>query len=184
VNITRAHDPNPKLYDLVLGVCAGLWNFNILNKLLDPLNAPCLLNLQVRLYAQNLLHSSVQNAVFCHFEIKPNAMKNIVLSLLACLPLPLFAQNQDSIAVAKEVDSLLQVNRNLTIEQEFNEALKTVEFAKNKAAAAFGKNSLLYVSCLHSEGRTLYQMGQYADAESPYLEAMSIRERISGRENT
>jgi hypothetical protein len=25
----RAHDP--KLYDLVLGVCAGLWNFNILN---------------------------------------------------------------------------------------------------------------------------------------------------------
>lgn len=24
----RAHDP--KLYDLVLGVCAGLWNFNIL----------------------------------------------------------------------------------------------------------------------------------------------------------
>lgn len=110
-------------------------------------------------------------------------MKNISLALFACLPLFLFAQNQDSLAVVREVDSLLRLNRKLTIEQDFDGALRLSDYAKNKAATVFGKNSLFYASCLHSEGRTLYQMGQYADAEPPLLEAMSIRERISGREN-
>ncbi|MBK8195256.1 MAG: tetratricopeptide repeat protein [Lewinellaceae bacterium] len=71
----------------------------------------------------------------------------------------------------------------MTIEYNFDGALAAVEFAKEKSAAAFSKNSILYAKCLHSEGRTFYQMGRYPDAESSFLGAMSIKEKISGREN-
>lgn len=110
-------------------------------------------------------------------------MKYNLLALLAYLPFLLFAQNQDSVAIAQVVDSLLKDNREKTYKQDFDEALRVVDLAKTKTAVAFGKSSLLYARCLHSEGRTFYQMGRYPDAEMSYLEAMNVKEKISGKEN-
>lgn len=110
-------------------------------------------------------------------------MKYNFLALLLCLPLAFFAQNQDSLVVVREVDSLLRINRKETAEQDFDEALRISDLAKTETIKFFDKNSLLYARCLHSEGRTFFQMGRYPDAEVSYLEAMNIKEKISGKEN-
>lgn len=111
------------------------------------------------------------------------AMKYNFFTLLLCLPFTFFAQSQDSVAVVREVDSLLRINRKETAEQNFDEALRIADLAKAETVKSFGKNSLLYARCLHSEGRTFFQMGRYPDAEVSYLEAMNIKEKISGEKN-
>ena len=110
-------------------------------------------------------------------------MKYHFLSLLICLPFVLFSQDTDSVAIAQEVDSLIQVTRNLIREQKFEEALQTIEVAKNTAESEFGTNSMPYANCLLNQGRTYYYRGWYEDAEAPYKESMLIMEKIQGRKN-
>ena len=49
------------------------------------------------------------------------------------------AQNADSLAVAREVDSLIQVSRALTDKQNFDKALQVIEFLLKFNDAGFSK---------------------------------------------
>lgn len=110
-------------------------------------------------------------------------MKLQFLTLLISFPIFLFSQTQDSILVAHEVDSLMEESRKLFQEQKFEEALKIIEIAKDKAASTIGTNTIPYANCLLNQGRILYYIGRYSDAEEPYLESIRILEEKLGREH-
>ena len=110
-------------------------------------------------------------------------MKSILLVLLVGLPFLGFGQVVDTVAVSREVDSLVLLNRKLVGERRFEEALQVIEIAENKAEQAFGKESAEYGNCIHNHGRTYQNSGQMSEAEPQYLEAISIREKVLGSEN-
>ncbi len=110
-------------------------------------------------------------------------MKYILFVLLTFLHIFLFAQEADSISVAKEVDTLIQACRTLTGQQKFEEALQVIEAAKSKAEAGLGKMSAGYASCLHNQGRVYLFMGKYTDAKPFCIEAKEIRKKVLSREH-
>ena len=75
--------------------------------------------------------------------------------LLLLLPLLLPAQNPDSLLVAQEIDSLLRLNNNLREQQNFEEALKVVGQAREKAFSAYGKVHAVYGQTLYSQAKNL-----------------------------
>ncbi|MBV6439178.1 MAG: CHAT domain-containing protein [Haliscomenobacteraceae bacterium CHB4] len=113
-------------------------------------------------------------------------MKVVLLFLLFFLMTPEtgLSQTIDSLGVAKEVDSLLQVTQTLLKKQRYEEALQVVEIAKSKVESVFGKNHIWYINCLHHYGNVLYYIKLPAETESVYLEALSIVDNLLGKENT
>jgi len=109
-------------------------------------------------------------------------MKKLFLLLFSLLPLVLPAQQRDSISLAREVDSLIQKNRDRVDQNDFEEALRVIEYATTVAKKSFGEKSSWYAKCLHNHGRTFYYMDQFADAEPLYLLSDSIWALV-GREN-
>jgi len=69
-----------------------------------------------------------------------------LLCLLFVLPFLTQAQNSDSLAVVREVDSLIQLNRSLARQRNYDEAFRVIENAENKTKAAFGENHPLYAT--------------------------------------
>jgi len=103
-----------------------------------------------------------------------------VFSCFYCLA---HAQPADSAAVAREVDSLIQLSRELTGRREFEKALEVNEVAEKVALGRFGRESAAYGSCCNNHGRVLYQKEDYAEVEKWYLKAISIREKVLGNEH-
>ncbi len=91
------------------------------------------------------------------------------------------AQNADSISVAKQVDSLIQISRAFTGQQEFDKALEVNAVADKIALEKLGYASAAYGSCCFNRGRVLHFMRDYAESEKWYLEAKSIREKLLGK---
>jgi len=107
------------------------------------------------------------------------------LLLFGFLLIPVFGKAQvvDTVAVRVEVDSLVQLNRKLVGQSKFVEALQVIEKGDSVALAAFGKNSALNAKCLFNHGRTYHIMSEYDKAESLYLEAKAIREKVLENEH-
>lgn len=106
-----------------------------------------------------------------------------IFAFLFLLPLYAHTQNADSLLIVKEVDSLLQVNRDLAGKRKFDEAFTFLDLAEKKSAEAFGKEHALYAKCLFNHGRTLRVQRQMAPAREYYLQALSIQEKVLGKEH-
>lgn len=100
-----------------------------------------------------------------------------------CFAQTAFAQITDSLAAARHVDSLIQACRTLTGQAKYNEAFQVIETAKKKAREAFGVESAWNAACLYNQGRAFHFKGQFEPAESLYLEAKTIREKVLGKEH-
>jgi len=134
-------------------------------------------------YACSLQNSVPNLDAFFHIQNLTAAMRRLLLTLLICLPFSLFAQTPDSAVVAREVDSLVHLNRKLVGERKFEEALQVIEMAEKKAEVAFGKNSAAYGTCLHNYAVIYHYWGRNAEAEYYYLEAIIVREKAIGKEH-
>lgn len=108
-------------------------------------------------------------------------MKYFLPALLSCLPLFLSAQTPDAIAVAREVDSLIQAGHKIFGEQKMEEALQLLEQAK--AEAGIGKISECYAKHLHNQAAIYIKLGKFSDAEPFCRMAKDIRERVLGRQS-
>jgi len=75
------------------------------------------------------------------------------------------AQTRDVKDVIREVDSLVQLSRDMLPKGKFDESLKTIEYAEALAKNTFGPNDSLYAYCLYNHGRTHYQKREYQQAE-------------------
>jgi CHAT domain-containing protein len=110
-------------------------------------------------------------------------MKYIFSALLSCLPFFVFAQIPDSAAVARQVDSLVDLNAKLIAQQKFDAAIQVIEAAEKIATGAFGQNSTEYGNCLNGHGVLLYAKGLYAEAEPFLVESKVIQEKVMGKDN-
>jgi len=108
-------------------------------------------------------------------------MRTVLLFAFSLWTVCGFSQDADSAAVAKQVDSLVQVSSALTGKQEFDKALEINAVAEKRALEKFGRESELYGKCCFNHGRVLYLEGNLDEAEQWYLDALSILERSLGR---
>ncbi len=109
-------------------------------------------------------------------------MKYLILFILVIGAPLLSAQNVDSVAI-RQVDSLIQVSREETNKGNFDDAISINQEAERIALDEVGKNSATYGSCLHNKGRISLNQGENADAETYFLEALSIREKVLHKEH-
>ena len=92
-------------------------------------------------------------------------------------------QNADSLAVLREVDSLLQVSQTLTKQQALFKALEANAAAEKLALEKLGRESAAYGSCCINRGRVFLYNQDYPEAEKWYLEAQAILEKVLGKEH-
>lgn len=109
--------------------------------------------------------------------------KPLLLPVLLLLVGQVFSQNMDSLAVAKRVDSLIQVSRGLTGKGEFDKALELNVAAEKLALEKFGRESAAYGSVCYVHGSILYQKGDYTGAANQLLETKTIQEKVLGKEH-
>jgi CHAT domain-containing protein/Flp pilus assembly protein TadD len=93
------------------------------------------------------------------------------------------AQSLDSAAVARQVDSLIKVSRELTGKREFEKALEVNTAAETIALERFGRESAVYGSCCFNHGRIMNSKNDHPESEKWYLEAKAIREKVLGKDH-
>ena len=89
------------------------------------------------------------------------------------------SQSDDSLAI-KEIDSLIQVSRNLTDRQNFDKALEINIIAEKLVLKIFGRESISFGNLSFNYGRILFFKRNYVEAEKWYLESKAIREKLLG----
>ncbi len=109
-------------------------------------------------------------------------MRTALLFVFVFFTAPVFCQNADSLAVVREVDSLIQVSRGLADQRNFDKALEVNAAAEKLAVEKLGLESAGYGSCCLNEGRVLHLSGRYTEAEQQYLHALKIQEKIPLRD--
>ncbi len=109
-------------------------------------------------------------------------MKHLFPLLLFFLPALLCAQAVDSTAI-RQVDSLIQVSRTLTGQQQYEQALAVNAEAEQLALGHFGRESAVYGRCCFNRGRVFYFKGDKTNAEKWYLESKGIYEKTVGKEH-
>ena len=108
-------------------------------------------------------------------------MRPILLLLLLALPVFVSGQHADSLTVTKQIDSLLRQLRPLIEQQKLDAALEIVELAQQKTESAFGREHAAYAICLAFRGKIAQRKEKYQEAESWYLQAMTVQEKVFGR---
>ena len=109
-------------------------------------------------------------------------MKTFLPPFLLFLPYFLWAQAIDS-ATIWQVDSLIQISRTLTSQQEFDKALEVNAAAEKLAGEKLGRESAAYGSCCFNRGVVLWKKGDYPEAEQWYLESIAIRKKTVGKDH-
>lgn len=107
-------------------------------------------------------------------------------ALLSALCLPIWAAAQSPGLpqnLSPQVDSLIQVSRNLTDKREFSKALEISAAAEKIALDNWGRESAAYGSACFNHGRVCFFKRDYPEAEKWYLEAKPIREKTLGKEH-
>ncbi|MCK6694425.1 MAG: tetratricopeptide repeat protein, partial [Thermoanaerobaculia bacterium] len=89
----------------------------------------------------------------------------------------------DSAAVAREVDSLMQVSRALVDKRNFDKALEVNEVAERFVLEKLGKESAAYGKVCSNFGGVYNAKGDYALAEKWHLEALDVRQKALGKEH-
>ena len=93
------------------------------------------------------------------------------------------AQAVDTVAVVQEVDSLIQVSRELTAKRAFDQALEVNAVAEKLAIEALGRESAAYGRCCFNRGRVQHIAVNPLEAERWYLEGIAIQKKVLGIEN-
>jgi CHAT domain-containing protein len=87
------------------------------------------------------------------------------------------AQTADSIVI-KQLDSLIQVSRELTTKKDFDKALEVNATAEKIALEKLGKESAGYGSCASNRGRVNFYKRDFSQAEIWFMEALAIRKNV------
>lgn len=112
-------------------------------------------------------------------------MKTILLSLLLCFPILLTAQSIDSTAI-RQVDSLLNIVDSYGKKRAFDKAFELLAAAEQLAlsdAHGMGRETAAYGKCCHDHGWLFSMDGAYPEAETWYLKALAIREKVFGKDH-
>ncbi|MBL0238714.1 MAG: CHAT domain-containing protein [Saprospiraceae bacterium] len=110
-------------------------------------------------------------------------MRFLILTLLMPFLGLLQAQTIDSVAIKKQVDSLLKVSRALVDKHDFDKGLEVNAAAERLAIVNFGMISAAYGNCAYNKGRLFYYKFDYTEAEKWFLESKAILERAVGKEH-
>ncbi len=98
--------------------------------------------------------------------------------MITLLSLQSQAQVADSMSVARQIDSIIQVSRALTGKRDFEKALELNAIAEKITLSNFDRVSVAYGSVCFNYGRIYHNTGDYQNAEKWYLEAKDIRSRV------
>ena len=111
-------------------------------------------------------------------------MKNtqLIFAFLLLSTLPSFGQ-ADTAAVAREVDSLIHLTRELSGRREFAQALETMAGAERLALETFGEETAVFGNVCFQYGAICHQQGDHREAEKWLLQVKGIREKTVGREH-
>lgn len=110
-------------------------------------------------------------------------MKKLLLILIVYAPLMGRAQVVVDSAAIMQVDSLIQVSRNLTAKGDLQEALEISAIAKSVSLEKLGQESAAYGSTCFNHGRIFNFRGEYPEAEKWYIESKIIREKVLGNDH-
>lgn len=97
-----------------------------------------------------------------------------------------YGQSADSIRVAFQVDSLIQISRALTAKGNLEEALAVNDMAAQLARSRQGERSPVYANTCFNRGRVLFLAGgpgYYREAEKWYIQSRDIREAALGKDH-
>jgi CHAT domain-containing protein/Flp pilus assembly protein TadD len=115
----------------------------------------------------------------------PLYLRKLLFPFLFLLPtLFVSAQVLDTARVIREVDSLIQVSRELTGKREFEKALAVNDAAEKIALEKFGRESDAYGNCCCSRGRLLYSRGDFSDAKKWLKECNTIKGLVLGKRHS
>jgi CHAT domain-containing protein len=113
-------------------------------------------------------------------------MKRFFWFFLVCLGCTgqVAAQNTDSLAVAKMVDSLTKVGRSYLANHEFDKALEANMVSEKAVLETTGRESKMYCRVSFIYGQIYYYKSQYIEAEEWLLKALDLQLKFYGRETT
>ena len=89
----------------------------------------------------------------------------------------------DTAAVARGVDSMIELSRVLTEKKDFNKALEVSETAEKLALEKLGRETVAYANVCYNHGVVFQMKMENAEAEKWWLESLAIRKRVLGKEN-
>ena len=108
--------------------------------------------------------------------------KYIIFFIMDIVQNCLSAQAVDSASI-RQVDSLIQVSRELTAKNDFQKAIELNAIAEKLALEKFGNESSAYGRCCFNRGRVNDFKGDNQEAEKCYLESKAIQEKVLGKEH-
>ena len=115
-------------------------------------------------------------------------MKCILYSLFLIFLLGILHSCRDSKStiiedplVIQQVDSLINLSRDITAQGKFERALEINAKAEKIALNKLGSGSPSYGACIFNRGRINDFIGDFAEAEKWYLKSLSIRKTALGR---
>ena len=110
-------------------------------------------------------------------------MKTVFLVVFVLFAIPVFSQNIDSLAVVREVDSLLKTAQAHSGSRQYDKALELISAAEKIIFEKIGRQSAIYGDCCFDRGRVHYLKREYTQAEQWYLESKVVRETVLGKEH-
>lgn len=111
-------------------------------------------------------------------------MKKILFSFVFALVVAFgFGQNLDSLAVVREVDSLIGVSRALAQKKEFDKSLEVNSLAEKLTLEKLGRESAAYGNATFNKGRIFHLKSDYNGAKEAYQESLEVREKVLGKDN-
>lgn len=111
-------------------------------------------------------------------------MKYLIPFLFVCLPLFAVAQALDSVAVVKQVDSLIDASKKTTDRKDYNTAMSLAEQAKSLAETQFGANHAVFARACYAHALVFSKKGDMNEAEQLYLQTKAIWESLGLQETT
>lgn len=106
-----------------------------------------------------------------------------ILLLIVCCTTGCLSQNPDSVAVARTVDSLVAVWNTLGKARQFEQIVEGTRQAARMVEEKIGKYNAAYSRITLTAARAHQELTQYPDSEARYLETITIRERVYGRQS-
>ncbi len=118
-------------------------------------------------------------------------MKHLFLPLgFFLFSLSVFCQNapapissEDSLAIERTIDSLIEVGNQYRTEKRFPDAIQVALTAATLIQEHYGENHPDYTACLHAESISYAMMGENEKALPIMLRARETREHTFGKEN-
>lgn len=91
------------------------------------------------------------------------------------------AQNQDSLQLEMQVDSLIKVSAKFTDQKEFNDAIDAIKIANQYLENRGDSSSSLFGKVCNSHGRIYFFKGNYPKAEELYLKSNAILKQVDNK---